>query len=103
MIAQSDSVVMFSVVSCWEATLKHRIGKMDICGTELWASGIEAGFTPIGLEISHIEQLELLPKVAGHRDPFDHLLLAQTKIEADALITHDRALPQYGIPCIGVR
>ena len=94
---------MFSVVSCWEASLKHRIGKMDITGTELWKSSINAGFAPIGLEIDHIEQLEMLPKIGGHRDPFDHLLLAQTKIEADALITQDRALPQYGVRCIGVR
>jgi PIN domain nuclease of toxin-antitoxin system len=103
LIADEYAVVLFSLVSCWEASVKHRIGKMDITGTSLKGLAIEAGFTPIGLDFRHIEQLELLPKVEGHRDPFDHLLLVQTKLDADALVTHDRALPQYGVRCIGVR
>ena len=103
LMADNDTVVLFSLVSCWEATVKHRIGKMDISGTALRSLAIEAGFTPLGLEFRHIEQLERLPIVDGHRDPFDHLLLAQTMLDSDALVTHDRKLPQYGVRCIGVR
>ncbi len=103
LIAERESKVLFSVVSCWEASVKYRVGKMDITGSELWRFAIEEGLEPIGLEFSHIEELDRLPSVAGHRDPFDHLLLAQAKAEGAALVTHDRALPKYGIPCIGVR
>ncbi len=103
LIAQNDTIALFSLVSCWEATVKHRVGKMDMTGSEMWRSAIEAGFEPVGLEAAHIEALEQLPKIERHRDPFDHLLLAQAAVEGAALMTHDRALPQYGVPCIGVR
>jgi PIN domain nuclease of toxin-antitoxin system len=103
LMADNDAEVLFSVVSCWEASVKARVGKMDVTGTDLWRSAIGEGLEPIGLEPAHIEELDRLPKVSGHRDPFDHLLLAQAKVEEAALVTHDRALPQYGVPCIGVR
>ena len=103
LIADESTVVLFSLVSCWEASIKHRLGKMDISGSELWHAGIAAKFSPIVLLPSHIEELERLPMIKGHRDPFDHLLLVQAKLEADALVTHDRLLPQYGVRCIGVR
>ena len=103
LIADEATEVMFSLVSCWEASIKHRLGKMDIAGSELWHAAIAAKFSPIDLLPRHIEELERLPVVKGHRDPFDHLLLVQAKVEADALVTHDRKLPQYGVRCIGVR
>lgn len=103
LMADSEAEVLFSVVSCWEASVKARVGKMDITGTELWHFGISEGITPIGVAATHIQEMDRLPQVSGHRDPFDHLLLAQAKVEEAALITHDRALPRYGVPCIGVR
>ncbi len=103
LIADTDTHAMFSLVSCWEASIKFRSGKMDIAGSDLWQAASDAGFHPLGIDIRHIADLEHLPEVAGHRDPFDHLLLVQARLDADALITHDRALPRYGVRCIGVR
>jgi PIN domain nuclease of toxin-antitoxin system len=103
LMADSQAEVLFSVVSCWEASVKARVEKMDVTGTDLWRCATGEGLEPIGLEAAHIEELDRLPKVSGHRDPFDHLLLAQAKVEEAALVTHDRVLPQYGIRCIGVR
>ena len=103
LIADDDIEVLFSVVSCWEASVKTRAGKMDIAGSQLWHSATGEGFRPIGIEFAHVEELDQLPSNDRHRDPFDHLLLAQAKAEDAALVTHDRALTQYGIRCIGVR
>ncbi len=103
LIANLDSEVMFSVVSCWEASVKTRVGKMDITGSELGQFAIGQGMRRIGVEAAHIEELDGLTRVSRHRDPFDHLLLAQAKAEKAALITHDRALSEYGVRCIGVR
>lgn len=103
LIADGGTQTLFSVVSCWEASIKTRIGKMDITGSALWQFASSEGLQPIGVESAHIDELDRLAHVAGHRDPFDHLLLAQAKVEEAALVTHDRALPQYGIRCIGVR
>jgi PIN domain nuclease of toxin-antitoxin system len=35
-----------------------------------------------------------------HRDPFDHLLLAQANVEGLTLVTHDRILSEYGVPVL---
>ena len=103
LIANSEGEVLFSVVSCWEASVKHRVGKMDICGSDLFNLAVAERFLPIGVEVGHLEELDRLPRIAAHGDPFDHLLLAQAKGENATLMTHDRAMTRYGIPCIGVR
>jgi PIN domain nuclease of toxin-antitoxin system len=103
LIADGDTEVLFSIVSCWEASIKHRVGKMDITGSDLWRFALDQGLKSIGLDATHLAALDGLPRIARHRDPFDHLLLAQAQIENAALLTHDRAMAEYGIPCIGVR
>ena len=102
-IADSDGEVLFSIVSCWEASVKNRVGKMEIGGSDLFQQAVEESFLPLGLGSEHLKELDRLPMVAGHGDPFDHLLLAQAKRENATLMTHDRAMTRYGIPCIGVR
>ena len=101
--ADAGIEALFSIASCWEASIKTRLGKMDLPGSQLWRFSSENGLRPLGIELSHLAELERLPIVPGHRDPFDRLLLAQAKAEGAALVTHDRALPSYGIDCIGVR
>ena len=102
LIADQEVEVLFSVVSCWEASVKFRVGKMDISGSDLWSFATSERVKPIGVESRHIEELDRLARVAKHGDPFDHLLLAQAKAEEAALMTHDRAMSQYGVRCIGV-
>ena len=103
LIADSDGEVLFSVVSCWEASVKHRVGKMEIRGSDLFDLAVEERFFPIGIEAAHLAELDRLPRIAGHGDPFDHLLLAQAKRENAALMTHDREMTRYGVNCVGVR
>lgn len=101
LIAGPDAKVFFSIVSCWEASLKARKGKIDLAGSTMWRLLLEEGFEPIGLEPNHIVEMERLPFVAGHSDPFDHLLLGQAKAEGTALMTADRVLTEYGVACVG--
>ncbi len=102
-IADSVGEVLFSVVSCWEASVKYRIGKMELSGSDLFHLAVEERFLPLGLEVGHLEELDRLPRVTGHGDPFDHLLLAQAKWEKATLMTHDREMTRYGVNCVGVR
>ena len=102
-IAASETEAMFSIVSCWEASVKYRVGKLDANGTTLWQFASEQGLRPMGLEAEHLFALDKLPKSSDHNDPFDHLLLAQAKAEGALLMTGDRKLTQYGVPCLGVR
>ena len=103
LIADGAIEVLFSCVSCWEATIKSRTGKIEMTGSELWRSATHERFLPLGVEAAHIEALERLPRVLRHGDPFDHLLLAQAKAEGAAIMTNDAKMAEYGIPCIGVR
>jgi PIN domain nuclease of toxin-antitoxin system len=102
LIAERSVEVLFSAVSCWEASIKHRSGKFELPGSELWQMAVDAGFACAGIESRHIRALERLPAIARHGDPFDHLLIAQAKAEDAALMTADRKMAEYNVRCIGV-
>ncbi len=93
-----DNEIVFSAVSAWEVTLKHRLGRLDlaeapaaIVATALAAHAVEA--LPIG--VAHALRAGELP--LHHRDPFDRLLIAQAEIENLTLVTPDRAFAPYGV------
>ena len=52
------------------------------------------GFPLLSIAPAHCAALLALP--FQHRDPFDRLLLAQTRVEAMTLVTDDRQFAPYG-------
>jgi PIN domain nuclease of toxin-antitoxin system len=98
LIAGSDTEVLVSIVSLWEATIKFRIGKLRECGSQLWADIEAESLQPLGISKDHMMALEDLPR--HHGDPFDHMLLAQAKVEGARLVTVDKQMTLYGVPCI---
>jgi PIN domain nuclease of toxin-antitoxin system len=52
------------------------------------------------IEIAHLAALEELP--FHHGDPYDHMVLAQARVEGASIITSDRRMADYDIPCISV-
>jgi PIN domain nuclease of toxin-antitoxin system len=99
-IASPEVAVLVSTASLWEIAIKFRLGKIDVCSSEALDHARREGFTIIGITSDHTDQVEKLPRIDGHRDPFDHLLLAQAKVEEAVLMTADRILTQYGIRCL---
>jgi PIN domain nuclease of toxin-antitoxin system len=88
--------VFASVVCFWEIAIKHRVGKLalDVAGArEAMAASRVA---TLGIGERHLRSLERLPVRAEHRDPFDHLLVAQALAEGLTLVTAHRALASYG-------
>ena len=102
MIADTRVDVFVSIASGWELSIKTRIGKLAELGGPVMREAEEQGFRIIGVTAGHLSALEGLPRIAGHGDPFDLLLLAQALVGEAALMTADRAMPRYGVPCIGV-
>jgi PIN domain nuclease of toxin-antitoxin system len=49
-------------------------------------------------DVRHYEELMTLPML--HGDPFDRLLIAQSKCEQMALVSRDRSLSAYGVPIL---
>lgn len=97
-IADPSNTVIATVVSLWEITMKWRIGKFPRPGSAYAAFLEEEGCSLIGVSPAHVVAVEMLEM--HHKDPFDHLILAQAQIEGATIITSDKALTEYGIPCI---
>jgi len=55
-------------------------------------------FEMLDIAVEHAHAIRDLP--AHHRDPFDRMLVAQTKIEHLTLVTRDIRLKKYKIPLI---
>lgn len=88
--------IFVSVVTVWEVVIKRAKGRLkapkDIRG------GInEAGFKTLPIEISHALEVEKLPLLPGHQDPFDRMLVAQAKVEGLTLITSDPKIWKYRV------
>ena len=102
-IADNQHTVFVSIASFWEIAVKVRLGKLVTSSPLVWQNAIDEGFEVLPILKQHLAAFQDVPKVLGHGDPFDILLVAQAITEGAALITADRAMPQYGVRCIGVR
>lgn len=92
----ADEGVYFSHVSLWEMAVKIAAGKSSIDLPEFAMEIDRLGFLPLRLRESHIFESARLAWSAGHKDPFDRLLVAQAKTEGLTLLTADRTLQRYG-------
>lgn len=97
LIEAPDNTVMVSVVSLWEIALKARLGKLRIgVGTLLDTVG-GTDIAILDLKQSHLRSLAGLPVIAGHRDPFDHLLIAQALAEDLTFVSDDGWVRRYPV------
>ena len=100
LIAEPGNTIYVSVVSFWEIAIKHRIGKMEDRGSSVMRVVEDSRFDVVHIEPRHLEELERLEPLPGHKDPFDHLILAQAIERKAVLVTSDRALRSYGVRCL---
>jgi len=92
-IREADQVYV-SAVSAWEIAIKTALGKLKPGRTPVMVTE-ESGFEELPVRMHHAEALASLPTL--HRDPFDRMLIAQSRAERLTLVTRDRALARYGI------
>ena len=87
-----------SVVSLWEITIKHSLGKLTIALPLANLLALSSGQNPFHLlpiEPAHLLALAQLP--FHHNDPFDRLLAAQALAENLPIVSIDAALDAYGV------
>lgn len=97
-IRDSDNEVLFSAASAWEIATKHRLGKLPEAETIL-------DDLPEALSLSRIEVLPISLEHASaagslsgaHRDPFDRMLIAQSRIERIPVVTADPIFKSYDV------
>ncbi len=91
-------VVRVSAASIWEVAIKQRLGKLPelaLAVAELPELVRSSGFVPLAIDERHAAAVASLP--LHHRDPFDHLLIAQAQIEQLTLVTRDPQFAAYGV------
>jgi PIN domain nuclease of toxin-antitoxin system len=96
-IADGRNLVFISAVVVWEIKIKQALGKLEI--PQNFREVLDAQpFIALDITVEHAHSVGELP--AHHRDPFDRMLVAQTKVERLTLMTRDIHLRKYKIPLI---
>ena len=96
LITTEASSVLISHVSLWEIAIKHVLARSDIPLSVAQAIPLaqECGFELLQLDLPHLLTVEQLP--LHHRDPFDHLLVAQSISESLLLVSAAAAFHAFG-------
>lgn len=84
--------IFVSVASYWEIAIKKNLGKLSV-PNNLAHVIEESGFKWLTIDPLHIDMLSTLPLY--HHDPFDRLLVAQSKISFMQLLTLDEKVKAY--------
>lgn len=100
-IQDIDNTIYVSAASVWEISTKFRIGKLPEASSvandvTFWID--KAGFQPLSITTEHA-QLAGSWKTA-HRDPFDRMLAAQSKLEKLPLASTDVLMNSFNIDII---
>ncbi len=91
-----DAEVFVSQASLWEMAIKVSIGRLQVDLAELERLIPLQGFRWLPIRNAHLLAVVNLESGGEHRDPFDRLLVCQSRTEPMLLLTADRQLQRYG-------
>jgi PIN domain nuclease of toxin-antitoxin system len=94
LILDPDNEIRVSAASIWEIAIKQALGQIQVDPSLLVGSIPDSGFCELPVTARHALETGKLPP--HHRDPFDRLLVAQSRAEPMYLLSHDRQLAVYG-------
>ena len=97
-IAEPRATVFVSAASAWEMATKIRIGKLrDPANAVPRLSMVlqENGMTELPVSVAHAVEAGGMP--GPHRDPFDRMLIAQSRIEQLPVVTSDPIFDHYEV------
>ncbi len=100
-ITEPENEIPVSAASAWEISTKHRLGKLPEAGDvapRLPMYVRKARFTELRISIDHAQAAGGLP--GPHRDPFDRMLIAQSKLLAIPVVTIDPVFRDYGVTVV---
>lgn len=89
---------MFSTASIWEIVIKNALCRGDFrVEPRLLRDGlIQNGYRELVVRSEHALAVGRLPPL--HKDPFDHILIAQAQVENVTLLTTDDKVACYPGP-----
>lgn len=98
---QSD--LFLSAAAIWELAIKHAAGKLRYTGspaTQIPIHVQRSGVRPLSMSIDHALAAADLPM--HHRDPFDRMMVAQSRLEDMTFATADHRLEAYDVPVMRI-
>jgi PIN domain nuclease of toxin-antitoxin system len=95
LIEDPGNDVLVSVASLWKIVVKVRVGKLQADIREIADTIPRDGIALLDISTAHLLTLADLP--LHHRDPFDHLLMAQAIEEGATFISENRNASRYPI------
>jgi PIN domain nuclease of toxin-antitoxin system len=98
-VTAPESTVFVSAVSVWEIAIKRALGRLDFPLEELDSVLARAGFEHLPINAGHAIAAGGLPR--HHADPFDRMLVAQSRAEGLTLVSEDAAITAYGVRLFG--
>ena len=96
LLRNPENSVLLSLVSIWEIQIKAHLGKLELRQPLLdivQRQERQNGITILPITLAHIVELDQLPW--HHKDPFDRLLIAQSRIESATLVSKDQVFGHY--------
>lgn len=100
-IADARNTIYVSSASAWELATNVRLGKLQDPGgavPRLPRVLAERRMVDLPISVAHAVLAGGLP--GPHRDPFDRMLIAQSRIEGLPLVTNDPVFPHYDVPVV---
>ena len=91
-----EAEVFVSQASLWEMAIKVSIGRLQVDLPELERQVPLQGFRWLPIRNAHLLAVAELEADGDHRDPFDRLLVCQSRTEPMLLLTADCQLRRYG-------
>ena len=100
-IQAPDNIILVSSASGWEIATKHRLGKLPDAheaAHNLPALLLRSRMDVLPITMEHALAAGMLP--GPHRDPFDRMLIAQSRIEGLPIVTSDPVFKQYPVTLV---
>jgi PIN domain nuclease of toxin-antitoxin system len=97
-VADPANLVLVSAATIWEIEIKRSLGRLEVGSADLVAEIDANRFGELPITAKHAAVAAGLPR--HHEDPFDRMLLAQSKAEGLVCITRDPAFEPYGVACL---
>jgi PIN domain nuclease of toxin-antitoxin system len=97
LLRSEENELFVSLVSVWEIQIKTHLGKLELREPLLdiiQRQESQNGIVLLPITLTQIVELDQLPW--HHKDPFDRLLIAQSRVESAMLVSKDPAFNQYG-------
>jgi PIN domain nuclease of toxin-antitoxin system len=95
LIADPANDILVSIASLWEIVVKVRVGKLEADIRDIVAAVNAQGFETLEIRPEHLGELVRLRM--HHRDPFDHLLIAQAIAEGLTLLSEYQHVSAYAV------